>query len=96
MQALIVEFIIRPAHVQAFAVAMTENARLSREIEPGCRQFDICRDPMREGLFFLYELYDDESAVQAHLQSAHFRTFNEATAAWVEHKTVWRYLRTAP
>ena len=96
MQALIVEFLIRPIHVQAFAAAIDANARVSRETEPGCRQFDVCRDPAQEQLFFLYELYDDEAAVQAHLQSAHFRAFSEATGAWVERKTVRRYLRTAP
>jgi quinol monooxygenase YgiN len=38
---------------------------------PGCRQFDVCRDPLDPALFFLYELYDDEAAIQAHLDSPH-------------------------
>lgn len=96
MQALIVEFLIKPAFVDAFATAITDNARASRETEAGCRQFDVCRDPTNPGLFFLYELYDDDAAVQAHLQSPHFLRMNEATAEWVARKTVWRYQRTAP
>ena len=71
MQALVVEFRIKAAHVDAFASAIVENARASRETEPGCRQFDVCRDPADAGVFFLYELYDDEAAIRAHLQSAH-------------------------
>jgi type II secretory ATPase GspE/PulE/Tfp pilus assembly ATPase PilB-like protein len=39
---------------------------------------------------------DDAAAVQAHLHSAHFLAFSQATANWVEQKTVRRYLRTAP
>jgi (4S)-4-hydroxy-5-phosphonooxypentane-2,3-dione isomerase len=96
MEALVVEFLIKPEHVAAFGAAIVDNARASRETEPGCRQFDVCTDPATPGLFFLYELYDDEAAVQAHLASAHFLRMNAATADWVERKTVWRYRRVAP
>ena len=96
MQALIVEFRIHPPHVEAFAVAIAANARASREGEPGCRQFDVCRDAADPGLFFLYELYDDEAAIAAHLQSPHFRQMDALTAAWVARKGVRRMQRVAP
>jgi autoinducer 2-degrading protein len=96
MQALIVEFRIKPAHVAAFDTAITDNARASRETEPGCRQFDVCRDPNDPQLFFLYELYDDDAAIEAHLQSAHFQAMNAASADWVESKVVRPYVRMAP
>ncbi|MCB2008484.1 MAG: antibiotic biosynthesis monooxygenase [Rhodoferax sp.] len=96
MLALIVEFRIKPEHVAAFDAAITENARASREDEPGCRQFDVCRDPDDERLFFLYELYDDQAAIDAHMRSAHFQAMNAATADWVESKRVRAYRRTAP
>lgn len=96
MQALVVEFHIKPAFIDAFEAAIVENACASRGTEPGCRQFDVCRDPNDPALFFLYELYDDEAAVQAHLQTAHFLRMNEATAEWVERKKVSRYHRVAP
>ena len=96
MEVLVVEFIIKPAFVAAFEAAIVENARASRNTEPGCRQFDICRDAANPALFFLYELYDDEAAVQAHLQSAHFLHMNAAAASWVENKKIWRYQRVAP
>jgi (4S)-4-hydroxy-5-phosphonooxypentane-2,3-dione isomerase len=96
MQALIVEFIVKPAFVEAFAVAIALNAKTSRESEPGCLQFDVCRDSANPQLFFLYELYNDEAAVQAHLNSAHFLQMNTATASWVQGKSVRRMQRTAP
>jgi (4S)-4-hydroxy-5-phosphonooxypentane-2,3-dione isomerase len=92
MQVLVVDFRIKPEWVAAFAEAIVANARASVEREPGCRQFDVCRDPLDPALFFLYELYDDEAAVQAHLQSAHFLQMNELTAGWVEAKSVRRLL----
>ena len=90
MLALVVEFRIHPGHVADLAAAIAENARASLAHEPGCRRFDVCRDPADAGLFFLYELYDDEAAIQAHLQSAHFRGMDQATAGWVQGKTVRR------
>ncbi len=96
MQVLVVEFQIDQAFAEAFAAAISENARASCETEPGCRQFDVCRDPADAAKFFLYELYDNEAAVQAHLRTPHFVQMNEATTPWVEKKTVWRYVRLAP
>jgi autoinducer 2-degrading protein len=96
MQALVVEFRIQPQFVHDFAAAIEDNARASRETEPGCRQFDVCRDPADSTLFFLYELYDDEAAIQAHLKSAHFLQMDQHTADWVHGKVVRRLQRTAP
>jgi len=96
MLALIVDFRIKPVHANDFAAAIVENARASREGEPGCHQFDVCRDPADPTHFFLYELYDDEVAFQSHLESSHFIQMNEATALWVEQKKVWRLERLAP
>ncbi len=96
MKALIVEFVIHHQHVAAFREAIVENARASTATEPGCRQFDVCVDPQRENVFFLYERYDDDAAIAAHLASAHFQRMNALTQDWVEKKTVWRYDRIAP
>jgi len=96
MLALMVEFRIHPPHVEAFAAAIEENARASRESERGCRQFDVCRDPVDPSLFVLYELYDDEGAIAAHLRSPHFLSMDSATRDWVATKAVRRLTRTHP
>ena len=96
MKALLVEFVTAHEYVTAFQHAIVENAHLSRSLEPGCRQFDVCLDPSRSNVFFLYELYDDDAAITAHLASAHYQHMNETTKTWVEKKTVWRYDRIAP
>jgi quinol monooxygenase YgiN len=96
MQAVVVEFRIKAEHVEAFATAIADNARDSRETEPGCRQFDVCRDPGDPSMFFLYELYDDDAAFQAHLRTAHFAAMERASATWVEAKTIRKLRRTSP
>jgi len=96
MYAVVVEFRIHSAYVQAFRQAIVENARLSMETEVGCHQFDVCCDPADPALFLLYEIYDDEAAFKAHLQSTHFLGMNALTAPWVESKSVKTMARVQP
>jgi quinol monooxygenase YgiN len=96
MLAIVVEFRIEPAFVEAFEHAIMANATASRETEPGCRQFDVCRDPVDPQLFFLYELYDDAAAFETHLRTSHLREMEALSAAWVQTKQVHRYRRISP
>jgi (4S)-4-hydroxy-5-phosphonooxypentane-2,3-dione isomerase len=96
MLAIVVEFRIAPAFIDGFERAIVANATASREKEPGCRQFDVCRDPADPQLFFLYELYDDAAAFDAHCRTAHFLEMEALTAGWVQSKAVHRYLRASP
>ena len=88
MYVVIVDFRIKPERLAAFMPAMLENARLSRENEPGCRSFDVCVDPKEKTSVFLYEVYDDRAAFDAHLATAHFKRFDAAVADMVAAKTV--------
>jgi autoinducer 2-degrading protein len=91
-----VEFIIKPQSVQAFMPLMVDNARASRTQERGCRQFDICVEPAAPNVVFLYEVYDDRGAFDAHLATAHFKSFDAAVRDMVAAKVVRTYLRTEP
>lgn len=93
LEALIVEFFIKPEAIQDFADAIEKNALASLSEEPGCLYFDVCRDPADPSLFFLYELYEDDAAIQRHMASPHFLTFSALTADWVRHKTVRKMQR---
>ena len=85
MYAVTVEFDIHADKLDAFLPLMLENARTSREAEPGCLQFDVCR----EGAFiFLYELYEDRAAFDAHLASAHFKSFDAAVGGMIASKRI--------
>jgi len=74
-----VEFDVVPAQFDAFLRLMADNAEASRRDEPGCKRFDVCRPHDRENRVFLYEIYDDEAAFQAHLLTSHFKSFATAT-----------------
>jgi quinol monooxygenase YgiN len=96
MEILVVEFRIKPEHVPAFEAAILENARAARETEPGCRQFDVCRDPNDPNLFVLYEVYDDEAAIATHVKTPHYLHMNASTGSWVAGKSVRKFKRIAP
>ena len=91
MYVIAVDFTIHEQHVAGFMPLMLENARLSRETEPGCRHFDVCRDPLQAGQIFLYEIYDDRAAFDAHLATAHFKSFDAATKMMVAAKVLYAY-----
>ena len=96
MYAVTVEFVAKASHVETFRTAMIENATASREREPGCRQFDVAVDPAQPSTIFLYELYDDRAAFDAHLATAHYREFDARTRDWIERKTVHVFTRIDP
>ncbi len=85
MFAVTVTFHIHPGQMAAFWPLMVENARRSKEDEPGCHQFDVCRDGDE---IFLYEVYDDRAAFDAHLATAHFQGFDAASAEMIASKSV--------
>jgi len=92
MFVVTVTFGIQPDHVEGFQAAVLSQARNSLELEADCHRFDVCFDDDDPGRVFLYELYTDAAAFQAHLDSAHFKDFDATVADWLESKEVdtWR------
>jgi len=96
MYVVTVEFTIDPAQWTAFLPLMLDNAQRSRDDEPGCRQFDVCTDAGRPAVVYLYELYDDRAAFDAHLASAHFKSFAQATQTMIRNRLIATWHRIAP
>ncbi len=93
MYVVTVEFIVRPEHAAAFRSEVAANARRSCDAEPGCRQFDVCAVPDDPATIFLYEVYADRAAFEAHLATSHFRSFDARVGSWVVRKTVRTFER---
>lgn len=96
MYVVTVEFVAKPQYHNVFLEALVHNARASRETEPGCRQLDVTIDDAEPPSFFLYEVYDDRAAFEAHVGTPHFLEFDAAIRDWVSHKRVCTYRRIAP
>lgn len=96
MYIVAVEFTVKAGQVAAFMPLMVANAQTSRERESDCRQFDVCADPARPEMVFLYEVYDDRAAFDAHLASEHFKEFDRNVAPMLAGKAVRSYARVDP
>lgn len=95
MYVVTVCFTLKTESIGVFLPLMRENARLSLELEPGCHYFDVCQDSSRPELLFLYELYTDRAAFEAHLAAPHFKRFDAEVSSMVAEKSVRIYERLA-
>ena len=89
--AVVVTFTIKPDAMADFTSRVLANASTSLFDEDGCYQFDVATDPARPNEVFLYELYTDRTAFDAHLASAHFKDFDAAVADMIAGKDVRTY-----
>lgn len=92
---IVVDLLVDDNALSQFMPLMLANAAASLAQEPGCRRFDICVDLHNPAQVLLYEIYDDATAFDIHLASAHFLSFDEATRPMVKSKTVRRLELTA-
>src|SRR5712671_6906181 len=74
-----VELDIVAATFEKFKAAILANAAASVK-EPGCRQFDVLVEDSNPHHVFLYEVYDNAAALEAHRATAHFKTYAETAA----------------
>ena len=81
-------FEVEPDHWAGFLQAVEAQAAASLSAEPACHRFDVCVAADGRPAVFLYEVYADRAAFDAHLATPHFRAFDAKTAAWLRGKTV--------
>jgi autoinducer 2-degrading protein len=72
MYALVVPLKVKPEMREKFLAAALEDSICSVRDEPGCVRFDVLQDNADPNRFFFYEVYLDESAVEAHRASPHY------------------------
>ena len=90
MYVVAVRFELTPAGAETFKNAVLINAAASEMTEPGCRQFDACFN--EDGSHcFLYEVYDNEAAFDAHKVSTHFLKFRETIEGTVKDRRFEAY-----
>jgi autoinducer 2-degrading protein len=91
MYVVVVFFEAAPGHTAALRDALMVQARTSLEEEPRCRRFDVSQDPVDRTSFLLYEIYDDEAAFKAHLETTHYAEFSVLVEPWTKSKRVLTY-----
>src|SRR5690606_16184780 len=70
------EFIIAPEKKDRFLEAAMNDARQSLAIEIGCLQFDVTC--LEGDTVLFYEVYSGRAAFDHHLETSHFKEFQDA------------------
>lgn len=73
MYSLFIKNRVKAGFAEAFLTAIKVNAAASVANEPGCLVFDVSQDRADADVIYLYEIYTDVDAYEAHIQTAHFR-----------------------
>ena len=73
MYSIFVTINVKAECVDEFTEASFGDGQGSVRDEPGCFRFDILKDKEIPTRFYLYEVYRDEDAFKAHLETAHFK-----------------------
>jgi autoinducer 2-degrading protein len=69
--------------VEEFLAATRANAAASLN-EPGVLRFDVVQDLNDPAHIMLVEVYRDEAAAGDHKQTAHYATWRDAVADWMD------------
>jgi quinol monooxygenase YgiN len=84
----IAELAIDPAQVDAFAAAAREVGQASVRSEDGCLVLYAVAEKLVPSRVRVFEIYRDQAAYQAHLQTPHFKKFRATTDAMVKSRTL--------
>jgi (4S)-4-hydroxy-5-phosphonooxypentane-2,3-dione isomerase len=82
-----VDLVVIPSEMPKFLEAIKENGANAVK-EPGCREFNITVLANNPNHVFLYEVYDNEAALNTHRQTEHFKKYQAATANMIADRNV--------
>jgi quinol monooxygenase YgiN len=76
---LVVELEIEASQLEQFKAAIKENGETAVRAEPGCLGFNAVFEKENPTRVRLFEIYKDDDAFKAHLETAHFKKYAETT-----------------
>ncbi|MGA2150749.1 MAG: putative quinol monooxygenase [Geobacteraceae bacterium] len=83
MSALVVKIHMKAEFREQFIKEMWADAIGSEKNEPGCLMFNIVHDNADPNILYLFEVYKDDEAVDAHTKMPHFVKWLETTKNWL-------------
>lgn len=78
MLAMLVKARIKPEMRERFLHAIEVDALGSERDEPGCLRFNVLRDAQDANVYYFYEVYTDEAALEAHRAAPHYALWRAA------------------
>jgi quinol monooxygenase YgiN len=78
MLAIWVKVRIKPDMRDKFLKAIEVDALKSEGDEPGCLRFNVLQDGKDDNVYYFYEVYKDEAALEAHRAAPHYAVWRAA------------------
>lgn len=78
MLALWVKVRVKPEARDRFLQAIEVDALGSERDEPGCLRFNVLRDQQDANVYYFFEVYRDEAALEAHRAAPHYAVWRAA------------------
>lgn len=75
---------VKPEQRRRFLDVIEHDAIASERDEPGCLRFNVLQDRNDENVYYFYEAYRDEAAIEAHRAMPHYAMWREASAEVLE------------
>ena len=80
---LVVELTLVPGQKDNFLARVRRHREIVLKEEPGCRQFDVLLPDEEADTVLLHEVYDDQAAFDAHMETPHMKAYRADTASMV-------------
>ena len=78
MLAIWVKVRVKPQLRQRFLEAIEVDALGSERNEPGCLCFNVLQDEHDENVYYFYEVYEDQAALETHRTTSHYAAWRAA------------------
>lgn len=88
--ALHVELTLNPDSREAYLTRALQHRHNVRANEPACQRFEISVEEENPNVVRLYEVYDDQAAVEHHMQTPYMIAYREETAPMIADRKLTR------
>jgi quinol monooxygenase YgiN len=78
MIAMWVKVRVKPEGRDRFLKAIEVDALGSEGDEPGCYRFNVLRDAKDANVYYFYEVYEDDAALEKHRAAPHYAVWRSA------------------
>ena len=78
MLAMLVKVRVKPDARERFLKAIEVDALGSERDEPGCMRFNVLQDQADQNVYYFYEVYRDQAALEAHRAAPHYAVWRAA------------------
>lgn len=85
-----VELIIHAEQRDAYLARAEKHRDLVLAREPGCQRFDVSVEEDDPNRVRLYEVYDDDAAVEHHMQTPYMQSYREDTGPMIAERKLTR------